>query len=322
MSPGNSQAASPPRPALRCRTASRTASGAGSTRSRPTPGGSCSSRRPTRSASRCSCGGPPSSSGSLRKPRRRRSTPDCSRSARRFASVTRWCARRRIARRLQPSATRCTRRSPRPPTPSADPTGARGTAPRRHPGRTSTSPRSSSVRPPARRARGGSRRPPPFSSARRRSRPSPPTRARRLLAAAQAKRDAGALEAALHLLTATEDGTAVAAAGRRDRAPAGADRLRPAPRRRCGAAAQRRGEAPGTVRRRAGTRDAPRGARRGDLGRRRRRAGRSQQRPRRAAPAPPASPDRAGPVDAVLDALAVAADRRFGRGRPGARAAR
>ena len=45
----------------------------------------------------------------------------CSRSARRCGSVIRSCARRRIASRPGPSATRCTPRSPRPPTRQLDP---------------------------------------------------------------------------------------------------------------------------------------------------------------------------------------------------------
>jgi AAA ATPase domain len=72
-----------------CPAASRTVFADGSTRCRPTPGGCCSLRRPIRWPSPCSCGGPRSSSGLIRRPRRRRLTPGCSRSARRFGSVTR-----------------------------------------------------------------------------------------------------------------------------------------------------------------------------------------------------------------------------------------
>ena len=121
------------------------------------------------------CGERPSGSGSIRRPRRRRSRRTCSRSARRSGSVIRWCARRRTARRPRPSAPRCTRRSPRPPMPSSIPTGAHGTAPRPHPDPTRRSPRNWNARPPARRHAEASPRPPRFSRARRRSRPTPPS---------------------------------------------------------------------------------------------------------------------------------------------------
>ena len=55
--------------------------------------------------------------------------------------------------------------------------------------------------------------------------PEPARRAQRLLAAARAKRDAGALDAALGLLVAVEAGPARRAADRRGGAPARADRL-------------------------------------------------------------------------------------------------
>ena len=145
---------------------------------------------------------------------------------------------------------------------------------------------------PARRRAEASRRPRPSSRARRRSRPTPPI----ACAACSRRRGPSATPARsrrrCELLTAAEAGPVVGAAGRRGRAPAGRGRVRSTPRRRRRAAARRRGPALGAARPRAGARDAPRGARRGDLGRgpgqpgRAGRGGRS--RPRRAARARPA----------------------------------
>ena len=81
-----------------------------------------------------------------------------------------------------------------------------GTAPRRRRARTSRSPGSSSAPPTARWPAAAWRPPPRSSTAPRGSRPTPRRRARRLLAAARAKRDAGALDAALELLVAVEAG--------------------------------------------------------------------------------------------------------------------
>jgi hypothetical protein len=82
--------------------------------------------------------------------------------------------------------------------------------------------------------------------------PEPTRRARRLLAAARAKRDAGALDAALELLVAVEAGPGRRAASGGDRAATGRDRLRPAPRRRGRTAARQRGPALRLRRRRTG----------------------------------------------------------------------
>ena len=154
--------------------ASRTGSGGGSTRSRPTPGGSCSSRRPIPWASRCWCGERPSGSGSSggrdagargRPARDRRSDPLPS-SAGALGGLSLGIPR--------PSATRCTRRSPRPPMPRSIPTGARGTAPRRHRARRGGRRGVGALGRPAPRRAEASLRPPPSLRRRRRSRPTPP----------------------------------------------------------------------------------------------------------------------------------------------------
>ena len=81
--------------------------------------------------------------------------------------------------------------------------------------------------------------------------PDPARRARRLLAAARAKRDAGALDARAGAARRRRGGPGRRAAGGGDRAAARRDRLRPAPRRRGRAAAHQRGAALRAARRRA-----------------------------------------------------------------------
>ena len=76
-------------------------------------------------------------------------------SAPRCASAIRSCGRRSTGRPRRRTAGASTRRSPRPPTPPSIPIAARGTAPRRRPGSTRTSPPSWSARPARARARGG-----------------------------------------------------------------------------------------------------------------------------------------------------------------------
>ena len=134
--------------------------------------------------------------------------------------------------------------------------------------------------------------------------PDPAERVRRLLAAARAKRDAGALEAALQLLTAAEAGPMSALQAAEVEHLRGRGRVRSAPRRRRRAAARRRGQAIGAAGPRAGARDAPRGARRGDLGRDLDSPGALVEAAEAARAAPPA-PDPPGAVDVVLDALAL-----------------
>ena len=89
--------------------------------------------------------------------------------------------------------------------PELIPTAAPGTGPRPRPGPTRRSPPSSSTRPAAPRRAGAWPRP-RFLERAALLTPDPARRARRLLAAARAKRDAGALEAALGLLVAVEAG--------------------------------------------------------------------------------------------------------------------
>ena len=91
--------------------------------------------------------------------------------------------------------------------------------------------------------------------------PEPAHRAQRLLAAAGANRDAGALEAALGLLAGVEAGNARRARARADRALTGSDRVGAAARRRRRPPVSERGETPRATRPRAGPRDLPRGAR-------------------------------------------------------------
>jgi len=92
--------------------------------------------------------------------------------------------------------------------------------------------------------------------------PQPARRAQRLLAAARAKRDVGALDAALGLLTVVETGPPNALR------TAEVEHLRgqiaAVQQGRCSAAAQR-GPAPRAAQRRPGPRDAPGGARRRDV---------------------------------------------------------
>ena len=205
-----------------CPAASRTASGGGSTRSRPTPGGCCSSPRPTRSASRCSCGGRPSGSGSIRTA----ATPAVD------ADLLEIGAQVRFRHPLGAlggvplgvpgrALARCTPRSPRPPTPPSIPTGAPGTAPRRHAGPdeevAAELERSAASRAGPRGRRGVRRA---SSRARRRSRPTPPI----ACAVCSPRRGRSATPArsttALQLLSAAEAGPIDGAAGRGGRAPA------------------------------------------------------------------------------------------------------
>ena len=97
-------------------------------------------------------------------------------------------------------------RWPTRPTPTSIPIAAPGTAPRRRRGPTRTSPLSSSARPAALRRAAGWRRRPRSWSERPSLTPEPARRAERALAAAQAKHQAGAFDAALGLLAIAEAG--------------------------------------------------------------------------------------------------------------------
>ena len=147
------------------RAASRSASANEPPRFRRRRSCSCSSRRPSPWAIRCSCGRPPPSWGSrrARPPRRRRRAS--SSSVRRCASATRSCARRSTTRPRRTSAGGSTSRWPRPPTPRPIPIAARGTAPRRRRGSTRMSPPSWSARPAGRGRGAGWRRSPRSTSA-------------------------------------------------------------------------------------------------------------------------------------------------------------
>src|SRR4051812_8991326 len=107
----------------------------------------------------------------------------------------------------RPSGTRCTPRSRRPPTARSILTGAHGTGHRRRLTRMRPWQRTWSARPPVHRPAEGSPRPPPFLERAATLTPEPALRVQRLIAAARAKRDAGALEAATNLLTAAEAGS-------------------------------------------------------------------------------------------------------------------
>ena len=216
----------------------RASGSGGSTRCPPTRGGCCSSRRPTRSASRCWCGGRPSSSASIRTRRRRRSTPACSRSARRCGSATRACARRPTGRRRRTSATRCTPRWREPPTPQLDPDRRAWHRAQATPGPDEQVAEELERSAGRALARGGIAAAAAFLETRPRSRRTRRAARGRLLAAARAKRDAGALDAALELLRRGRGRPGRRAAGGGDRAAAGRDRVRSAPRRRGRAAAR------------------------------------------------------------------------------------
>ena len=97
--------------------------------------------------------------------------------------------------------------------------------------------------------------------------PEPVRRAQRLLAAAQAKPDAGALDAALGLLVAVEAGPPDALRTAEVEHLRGQIATAAAARQRRGPAAAQRGPAPGAARRRPGARDLHGGARRRDVGR-------------------------------------------------------
>ena len=136
----------------------------------------------------------------------RRSTPDCSRSARTCGSDIPPCARRRTARRRRRNGTRCTPRWPTPPIPQLDPD-------RRAWHRAQATPApdervAEELERSAGRAlaRGGVAAAAAFLETAATLTPEPARRARRLLAAARAKHDAGALDAALELLVAIEAG--------------------------------------------------------------------------------------------------------------------
>ena len=139
------------------------------------------------------------------------------------------------------------------------PTGARGTAPTRRPARRGRWPPSSSARPPGRRPAGASAAAAAFLERAAALTPDPAERGARALAAAQAKFDAGALDAALALLATAEAGAARRAAARPGRAPARGDRVRTGARRRRPAAAPGRPSASSRSTP-AGARDLPRGA--------------------------------------------------------------
>ena len=157
------------------------------------------------------------------------------------------------------------------------PTGARGTARTRRPGPTRRSPRELERSAGRAQARGGLAAAAAFLERAAELTPDRRRRGARALAAAQAKLEAGAPDAALR--AARDRG-----AGPARRAPARAARRLRAQiafalqtRQRRAAAAARRGQAPRAARRRAGPRDLPGSARGGDLRRpprrRRRRAG-------------------------------------------------
>jgi len=102
---------------------------------------------------------------------------------------------------------------------------------------------------------------PAFPSGRRRSHPTPAHRAQRLLAAACANRDAGALEACARAVGRRRGWTARRARAGACRVVARADRVGAAARRRRRPPTSERGETPRATRPEPSTRDVPRGAR-------------------------------------------------------------
>ena len=276
----------PPRRDAAARGGSRRASGGGSTRCRPTPGGCCWWRRPSRSATRCCCGGRPSGSASPAQA----ATPAAE------AGLLEVGARVRFRHPLVRSA--AYRSASLPGAPGGASRAGRGHRPELDPDRRAWHRAQATPGPDEEvaaelersagraQARGGLAAAAAFLERAALLTPDPGRRAQRLLAAARAKRAAGALDAALGLLVAVEAGPP--------------DPLRTAEvehlrgqitfvQRRAGdgcAAAPQRGQAPGAARRRPGSRDVPGGARGRDLGRRpgqpRRPAGGGRGRPRRA----------------------------------------
>src|SRR6185312_858459 len=170
----------------RSRGASRRHSGGASTLSQPGHGTCCSSLRPIQSANRAWCGRQPGSSASAPRQRRRRPRPGWPSSAPGCGSGTHWSARPPTDQPHRRTGRTCTAPWPRSPTRTLIRTAGPGTWPRPRPGLMSRSPPSWNARPAGRwRAEGWPRR---------------------LLAAARAKRDAGALDEALGLLVAVEAG--------------------------------------------------------------------------------------------------------------------
>ena len=286
---------------------SRRASGGGSTRCRPRPGGCCWSRRPSRSATRRWCGARPSGSGS----RAEAATPAAEAGLLEFGARVRFrhpLVRSAAYRSASAQERQDVHRALAEVTdPEIDPDRRAWHRAQAAPGPDEDVAAELERSAGRAQARGGLAAAAAFLERAAMLTPEPARRARRLLAAARAKRDAGALDAALGLLVAVEAGPLDAlrtAEVELLRGQIAFDQR--ARQRRCSAAAQR-GQAPRAARRRARARDAPGGARGRDLGRRpgqpRRRAGGGRGRARRA---PGPDPPRA--VDVLLDAFATAVD--------------
>ena len=109
-------------------------------------------------------------------------------------------------RPVWPSVTRCMRRSPTQPTPRPIPTGGHGTAHRPHSGPDQSVAEELERSAARAQARGGIAAAAAFLERAATLTPDPAERVRRLIAAAHAKRDAGALAAALQLLSVAEAG--------------------------------------------------------------------------------------------------------------------
>ena len=189
------------------RAGSRRASGGGSTLFRPRPGGCCSLRRRIRPAIRLLVWQAARRLGiGVQAATRCRRGRAWSSSARGCGSGIRWSARRPTGRRRCRSGRTLHARAGGGHRSAADPDRRAWHRAQAAPGPTRTSPKSSSGRPGRAQERGGLAAAAAFLERAALLTPDPGRRAQRLLAAARAKRDAGALDAALGLLVAVEAG--------------------------------------------------------------------------------------------------------------------
>ena len=218
----------------------------------------------------------------------RRPRPACWRSAPGCGSGIPWCARRPTGRRRSRSARTVHRALAEATDPELDPDRRAWHRAQAAPGPDEEVAAELERSAGRAQARGGLAAAAAFLERAAMLTPDPARRAQRLLAAARAKRDAGALDAALGLLVAAEAGPLDALAAAEVEHLRGQIALAQRRGSEAGAAAAERGQAPGAARRRPGARDAPGGARDRGVGRRPGQPGGAcGRRPRPPAPRPP-----------------------------------